>query len=121
MLKPAIAWIAAFLFSALLTRTSVSSWTNWLLIPFPNYDGEAINTRVKGRALDRLWLAVAIVCSSLIAAAMAVRNEMLMIALLFPGVLLMIGFSYVRGYRLFHAALVEMGLPWPPAALRTDR
>lgn len=116
MLKPIIAWLLAFLFCLALGRTAVSSWADRLTAPFPNYDSDAIAAQVKGRTLDRLWLAVAIASSSLIAAAMAVRNDILMGLLAFSGWVLIIFFTSVRGYRLFHTALTEMGLPWPPPA-----
>jgi hypothetical protein len=47
---------------------------------------------------------------------MAVRNDILMGLLAFSGVVLIMLFTSVRGYRLFHTALAEMGLPWPPPA-----
>src|SRR4051812_29265222 len=100
MLKAAIFWLIAFAFAAFLARAEAWRWAFQLTMPFPHYDDEQIYRQIRGRVFSRLWLFSALAGSTCVAAAMLVSNELIMLALVGAGVLLIVGVSGVQGYRL---------------------
>src|SRR3954463_11548119 len=105
MLKAAIFWLIAFAFAAVLARAEAWRWAFQLTMPFPQYDDEQIYRQIRGRVFSRLWLFSALAGATCVAPAMLVSNELVMLALLGTGVLLIVGVSAMHAYRLFHVAL----------------
>lgn len=113
MLKASITWLVMFGVSMILARGAAWQTAFQLTIPFPSYDENLIYGKIKDRVFSRAWLLIAIVSSSLVAAAMMV-DEVTMLVLSGAGVILIVSFTAVQGYRLFRTALKEMNLSWPP-------
>lgn len=114
MLKAALVWLVTFGMAAMLARGWASCMAFQLTMPFPSYDDEKIYGYIKSRVFSRIWLLSALASSTLIAGAMLVPNEVVMLLLTGAGVILLTAVPAVQGYRLFHVAVAELGLPWPP-------
>lgn len=113
MILAALAWISAFGLSGLFAAGAARQTALIITIPFPSYDDIAIYNQIKRRVFGRMWLICAIVGSTFVAVAM-LADEVTMLLLIASGVILIVVQTSVQGYQLFHVALSEMSLPWPP-------
>ncbi len=115
MLKAAITWLVAFSISVMVARGEAWRTAFQLTMAFPSYDDEAIYRQIKDRVFTKAWLFSALTGSTLVATAMLVSNEALMVVLIVTGVALVLTVCAMQGYRLFRIALTELGLAWPPS------
>lgn len=103
-----------FCLAVVAARGEAQRWAFQLTVPFPAYDDEAIYRQIRGRVFSKSWLASALAGSTLVAFAMLQSNEVFAVALMMTGIVVIVLVSSVQGYRLFHVAVNELDLPWPP-------
>ena len=78
---------------------------------------EMVTRQVSDRIFNRAWMVSTAIGSTLLAVVALVPKSVILVPLL-SGVIVIVGFAWVQGFRLFREAVAELGLEWPPRERR---
>ena len=110
--------LAVGLFAFAVAVSAGAAWTApWRFafhhfMTYPDLDAEIIARKIRGRIFGRAWVVSTIIGSSFIGGAALVPKSVILIPL-FAGIIVIVGFAWVQGFRLFRNAVAEMEMEWP--------